>query len=202
MGCEKELQQVADCYLMCFPDVIPTNDEKTKKNEKENWRKIKKELLIPLRECQYLFEMKSDSDQREITRSNINFRLGDENFTQRPPYERDYTRILYSPSFRRLQGKMQMLAVRNDKFFRNRLTHSLEVSQIARSIAEHIGYDTDEVHVVEAGALAHDIGNPPFGHYGERVLNQLAKDIGGYEGNAQTLRILLKLEKKQGLIMV
>lgn len=79
-------------------------------------------------------------------------------------YQRDYTRILYASSFRRLQGKMQLFAVQSDQFIRNRLTHSLEVAQIARSIAKEIGYSQDEIYVVEAAALAHDIGNPPFGH--------------------------------------
>lgn len=112
--------------------------------------------------------------------------------------DRDYARVLYSSSFRRLQGKMQLLGVENDKFFRNRLTHSLEVAQIARGIAKAFGYN--DTVVVETGALAHDIGNPPFGHYGERVLNNLGrmacKHCGGFEGNAQTLRILTTLEKK------
>lgn len=82
-------------------------------------------------------------------------------------YQRDFTRILYASSFRRLQGKMQLFAVQSDQFIRNRLTHSLEVAQIARSIATEIGYTNDDIYVVEAGALAHDIGNPPFGHAGE-----------------------------------
>ena len=105
-------------------------------------------------------------------------------------FQRDYSRILYSSSFRRLQGKMQLLGIKNDQFFRNRLTHSLEVAQIARSIAFQLKYQTSELFVVEAGALAHDLGNPPFGHAGERKLNDLFKEIGGVEGNAQTLRIL------------
>lgn len=112
-------------------------------------------------------------------------------------YQRDYTRILYASSFRRLQGKMQLFAVQSDQFIRNRLTHSLEVAQIARSIAMEIGYKKDEIYVVEAAALAHDIGNPPFGHAGERFLNKLAKDAGGFEGNAQTLRILTTVEQKR-----
>lgn len=112
-------------------------------------------------------------------------------------YQRDFTRIMYASSFRRLQGKMQLLGIESDQFFRNRLTHSLEVSQIARSLAEKIGYSSVDTYVVESGALAHDIGNPPFGHHGERVLNELCKDIGGFEGNAQTLRILTTLEKKR-----
>lgn len=111
-------------------------------------------------------------------------------------FQRDFSRIMYSSSFRRLQGKMQLLRVKNDQFFRNRLTHSLEVSQIARSIARQLKYIENELFVVEAGAIAHDIGNPPFGHAGEAMLNQLFKDIGGFEGNAQTLRILTTIEKK------
>lgn len=112
-------------------------------------------------------------------------------------YQRDYSRIMYSSSFRRLQGKMQLLGIKNDQFFRNRLTHSLEVAQIARSVATELKYKPDEIFVVEAGALAHDIGNPPFGHAGERELNKLFKEVGGFEGNAQTLRILTNLEKKK-----
>lgn len=111
-------------------------------------------------------------------------------------FQRDFSRIMYSSSFRRLQGKMQLLRVKNDQFFRNRLTHSLEVSQIARSIARQLKYSENELFVVEAGAIAHDIGNPPFGHAGESMLNQTFEDIGGFEGNAQTLRILTTIEKK------
>ncbi|MCE0490926.1 dNTP triphosphohydrolase [Pantoea sp. Mb-10] len=112
----------------------------------------------------------------------------------RDSYQRDYARILYSSSFRRLQGKMQLFEVDPEKFNRNRLTHSLEVAQIARSIAADLGLQNHVV--VELAALAHDIGNPPFGHSGEKLLNELSSDIGGYEGNAQALRILRKLEKK------
>lgn len=107
---------------------------------------------------------------------------------------RDYARVLYSSSFRRLQGKMQLLGVDANRFNRNRLTHSLEVAQIARSIAADL-----HIHrtvVAETCSLAHDIGNPPFGHSGEVVLNRLAANIGGYEGNAQAFRILRTLEKK------
>jgi dGTPase len=89
---------------------------------------------------------------------------------------------------------MQLLGLEQTHFFRNRLTHSLEVSQISRGIASKLQLDT--TLVAEASSLAHDLGNPPFGHHGERVLNNLASDIGGYEGNAQTLRILMRLEKK------
>lgn len=136
---------------------------------------------------------------------DLNMRVHHEDPTERArnEYQRDYSRILYSTSFRRLQGKMQLLGIQSDKFYRNRLTHSLEVAQIARSIAERMRNLTrlddvyiDDIYVVEAGSLAHDIGNPPFGHHGERVLNQLMGNKGGFEGNAQTIRVLNNLEKK------
>ncbi len=125
-------------------------------------------------------------------------------------YHRDFTRIMYSPAFRRLQGKMQLLDVRSENFFRNRLTHSLEVAQIAESLTHnddvkewYYPEDPNErkrignpVFAIRAGALAHDIGNPPFGHAGERVLDQIYDDIGGFEGNAQSLRTLTRVEQK------
>ena len=90
---------------------------------------------------------------------------------ERNPFQRDYSRILYSSSFRRLQGKMQLLGIQEESFHRNRLTHSLEVAQVARGIAErlrdNVGWKdkdiyTTDMYVIEAAALAHDIGNPPF----------------------------------------
>jgi dGTPase len=107
---------------------------------------------------------------------------------------RDYARVLYSASFRRLQGKMQLLGVDANRFNRNRLTHSLEVAQIARSIAADLGLE--RCVVSETCSLAHDIGNPPFGHYGEKILNELCAGQGGFEGNAQAFRILRTLEKR------
>ena len=107
---------------------------------------------------------------------------------------RDYARVLYSSSFRRLQGKMQLLGIDANSFNRNRLTHSLEVAQLARSIAASLGLKNSVVS--ETCSLAHDIGNPPFGHYGEKILNDLSESFGGYEGNAQAFRILRTLEKK------
>ena len=116
------------------------------------------------------------------------------NERERDEYRSDYARIIYSSSFRRLQGKMQLLGINHTQFHRNRLTHSLEVAQIARGIAKDLKLDT--TLVVETCSLAHDLGNPPFGHHGEKILNKLTDDIGGFEGNAQTLRILMNLEKK------
>ena len=112
----------------------------------------------------------------------------------RDEFERDYARILYSSSFRRLQGKMQLLGIDSSHFHRNRLTHSLEVAQIARNIAKKL--ELVNPVVTEAASLAHDIGNPPYGHKGETVLNELMDAYDGFEGNAQTFRVLRKLEKK------
>lgn len=152
----------------------------------------------------FLDEQKLTIQRRYLGSLNYEFmqdQVHEEDLRYRPdgPFQRDYARIMYSSSFRRLQGKMQLFMIQNDQFFRNRLTHSLEVAQIARSIATAIGYNPSEIYVVEAGALAHDIGNPPFGHAGESHLNEIFKDIGGFEGNAQTLRIMTSVEKKRAV---
>ncbi|MET4803610.1 dGTP triphosphohydrolase [Bradyrhizobium sp. LB11.1] len=116
---------------------------------------------------------------------------------------RDYGRIIHCASFRRLQGKTQVFPGHESDFFRNRLTHSLEVAQIARGIAERLNYVEPffkehpiDLRLCEAAALLHDIGHPPFGHNGERALDDLMRAAGGFEGNAQTLRIVSRLEKK------
>jgi dGTPase len=122
----------------------------------------------------------------------------------RTPWRRDYARLIHSPSFRRLQGKSQLFPERETDFFRNRLTHSLEVAQIARSIAIKLNDDLKENNepyqiepdIVEFAALAHDLGHPPFGHFGEEVLDEKMIDSGGFEGNAQTLRLLTRSEKR------
>ncbi len=114
---------------------------------------------------------------------------------ERSPFEIDRSRIIHSAAFRRLQGKTQIFGVANDDFFRTRLTHTLEVAQIAKGIAL-IAKTNPEL--VETIALAHDIGHPPFGHSGERALNDLMMDkrFGIFDSNAQNLRILAKLEFK------
>lgn len=125
----------------------------------------------------------------------------------RSPFFRDYGRVIHSPSFRRLQGKTQVFPGHESDFFRNRLTHSLEVAQIAEGIADRLNCTHAELASLDrsqqidprlcaTASLMHDLGHPPFGHNGERALDFAMRAHGGFEGNAQTLRIVSKLEKK------
>lgn len=122
--------------------------------------------------------------------------------TERPAFAVDRDRVLHSPAFRRLQGKTQVFLSGEYDFYRNRLTHSIEVAQIGRAIAYHLSHQPKSPirhttgisgELVEACCLAHDIGNPPFGHAGEETLNEIMLEHGGFEGNAQTLREITDL---------
>jgi dGTPase len=111
--------------------------------------------------------------------------------TYRSDFERDRDRIIHCSAFRRLEGKTQVFTPGLDDHYRTRLTHSIEVAQIGRTIAKELGLN---VSLTEAICLAHDLGHPPFGHAGEKVLDDLTADIGGFEHNRQTVRVVELLE--------
>ncbi|MEN8191440.1 MAG: dGTP triphosphohydrolase [Bacteroidota bacterium] len=131
----------------------------------------------------------------------------------RTPFQIDRDRLIHSSEFRRLQGKTQVFLPGENDYYRTRLTHSIEVAQIGRSICnfvtkKHNDIFSDDYYIdqdlVESACLAHDLGNPPFGHAGERTLNKLMAPYGGFEGNAQTLRLLTDIfytigEKRRGM---
>ncbi|MBT3361167.1 MAG: deoxyguanosinetriphosphate triphosphohydrolase [Rhodospirillales bacterium] len=111
----------------------------------------------------------------------------------RTPFQRDRDRIIHSAAFRRLEYKTQVFVNHEGDFFRTRLTHSLEVSQIARSVCRSLNLNED---LAEALALAHDLGHPPFGHAGEDALKEAMEPHGGFDHNGQSLRVITKLEER------
>ena len=117
----------------------------------------------------------------------------DENLTSRTPYERDRDRIIHSSSFRKLKHKTQVFIESDSDYYRTRLTHSLEVAQISRSLCRSLQLNEDLGEVV---SLAHDLGHPPFGHNGEKALNLCMENYGGFNHNDQTLRVITKIEKR------
>tara|TARA_B100001989_G_scaffold115465_1_gene81154 strand:- start:310 stop:1473 length:1164 start_codon:yes stop_codon:yes gene_type:complete len=125
---------------------------------------------------------------------NSKGRLHNENESQnRNPFQRDRDRVIHSDSFRLLKHKTQVFLAHTEDYYRTRLTHSLEVSQISRAVSRRLGLDEDLAEVL---ALSHDLGHPPFAHSGEEILNRCMKDYDGFDHNAQTLRILTSLEDR------
>lgn len=141
------------------------------------WMTVEKEFLAGYATCA------SDSRGRAFPEEEHPFRS---------PYQRDRDRIIHSTAFRRLEYKTQVFVIHEGDYYRTRLTHTIEVAQIARTIARALRVNED---LTEAISLAHDLGHTPFGHSGEDALRELMKSYGGYEHNRQSLRVVDKLEK-------
>src|SRR5215475_5189111 len=120
-------------------------------------------------------------------------RWAEQESAMRSVFQRDRDRIIHSTAFRRLKHKTQVFVHHEGDHYRTRLTHSIEVAQIARSIARSLALDED---LAEALALAHDLGHTPFGHTGEEALDELMQPYGGFDHNAQSLRLVTRLERR------
>ena len=147
--------------------------------------------------CAYAWHMETTLDGEQVLSDEGYSAFDEERWAPEPPksksrtaFERDRARLIHSSALRRLGAKSQILIAGTDDFARTRLTHTLEVAQLGRQIGALLGCDPD---VVDCACLAHDLGHPPFGHNGERALADIASNIGGFEGNAQTMRILTRL---------
>ncbi len=134
--------------------------------------------------------LSSYAQKSRVSRGRLH---AEEEHPYRTIFQRDRDRIIHSSAFRRLQYKTQVFVNHEGDYYRTRITHTMEVAQIARSIARSLGLNQD---LTEAIALAHDLGHTPFGHSGEKVLNEIMKDEGGFEHNAQSYRIVTHLEDK------
>ncbi len=126
----------------------------------------------------------ADSRGRSFPEEESNFRTA---------FQKDRDRVIHTSAFRRLEYKTQVFVNNQGDYYRTRLTHTLEVAQVAKSISRALGLNED---LTETIALAHDLGHPPFGHAGERALNRLAKEVGGFDHNKQSLRVVTKLENR------
>ena len=143
--------------------------------------------MLEVRENEYLalYAMRSSQSRGRA--------YPEEEHPYRTAYQRDRDRIIHTTAFRRLEYKTQVFVYSEGDHYRNRLTHSVEVAQIGRTLARSLGCNED---LAEAICLAHDLGHPPFGHVGEATLNNLMQHHGGYDHQRQTYRIITELERR------